>query len=125
MWSEDKEGNSLYKIFTGSASGCGYDKQSAAIAQALNQSKEVKKAFCKYKEKALKKDKNADKDNGVYTTIDNRSAICYGFGYSPIPTFEGGTGTNCFLQGFKLLGCTIEELHGNSTDAYIITRGIK
>jgi len=91
----------------------------------LNQSKEVTKAFCEYKEKALKKNKSIDKDNGACTTIDNRNAICYGFGYSPIPTFEGGTGTQCFLEGFKLLGCTVEEIHGNATDAYIITRGAK
>lgn len=122
IWSNDN-GLNQYEKLTGSASGCGYDKQSAAIAQALNQSKETKKAFCEYKEKALKKNKNIDKDNGTGATIDNRGAICYGFGYSPIPYFEGGTGTNCFLEGFKLLGCTVEETHGNTTDAYIIARG--
>jgi hypothetical protein len=122
IWS-NYNGLNQYEKLTGSASGCGYDKQSAAIAQALNQSNEVKKAFCEYKEKMLKINENIDKDNGTGATIDNRNAICYGFGYSPIPTFEGGTGTQCFLEGFKLLGCTIEEVHGSATDCYIITRG--
>lgn len=124
IWSNDN-GLFQYESFTGCASGCGYDKQSAAIAEALNQSKTVLKAFCEYKEKALKKNKKIDKDGGCCTGLDNRDAICYGFGYSAIPSFEGGTGTNCFLQGFKLLGCEVAETHGNASDCYIITRKLK
>lgn len=125
IWSEDKNGAPKYECFTGSASGWGYDKQSAAIAQALNQSNAVIKAFCEYKEKSLKKNKNIDKSGSSCTSFDNRDAICYGFGYSAIPYFEGGTGTSCFLQGFKLLKCNIQEIHGNASDCYIITRKLK
>lgn len=120
IWTEDKQGLSHYEEYYGKASGCGYDKQSAAIGEALNQSKSIIQAFCEYKEKQLKKNKNADKSD--YAIIDNRNAICYGFGYSPIPYFEGGVGVNCFIQGFKLLGYKTTEAHGNASDFYSITK---
>lgn len=118
IWSKDQNGAPKYERYTGTASGCGYDKESAAIAQALNQSNAVIKAFCLYKENSIKKLKKEYRDR------DNRDVICYGFGYSPIPHFEGGTGTNCFINGFKLLDCTIDETHGKASDSYIIKREI-
>ena len=125
VWTVDKDGQPHYYQYTGSASGCGYDKQSAAIAEALNKCNSIIKAFSEYKEKALKKNKNIDKSGTSCTHIDNRNAICYGFGYGAIPTFEGGTGTQCFLNGFQLLGCEVSEVHGNASDCYIITRKLK
>ena len=117
MWN----GNT-FEQYEGKASGCGYDKQSAAIATALNQSKGVLKLFADYKEKQLKKRKRIDKDKRSCSGIDNRNAICYGFGYAPIPYFEGGTGTNCFIQGFKLVGFEVIEIHTDKVDCYRLTK---
>ncbi len=41
-------------FFTGSASGCGYDKESAAIADAFNKSNSILKALYTLKETALR-----------------------------------------------------------------------
>lgn len=61
---------------TGSASGCGYDKRSAATAEAFNKSKILKAYLYKAKDKALK----------------NKTKLNYGVGYGALPYFEGGVG---------------------------------
>ena len=109
-----------FEQYEGRASGCGYDKESAAIASALNQCKGLIKIFTEYKNKQLKKNNKADKSETACSGIDNRNAICYGFGYSPIPYFEGGTGTNCFLKGFELLGYKTQQTHTEKIDIYRI-----
>lgn len=106
------------ETYTGTASGYGYDKQSAAVAEACNQSKALLKLFAEYKENALKEDQNADKSKTACTGIDNRNAICYGFGYAPIPYFEGGVGVSCFKEGFILAGFNHIEQHGKMFDCY-------
>lgn len=115
MWNGE-----TFEKYEGRASGCGYDKESAAIASALNQCNGLVKVFTEYKEKQIKKNRQADKDPGACTGIDNRNAICYGFGYSPIPYFEGGVGVNCFLQGFELLGYKTQQTHTEKIDIYRI-----
>lgn len=115
MWNGE-----TFEQYEGRASGCGYDKESAAIASALNQCNGLLKVFTEYKEKQLKKNRKADKNAGACTGIDNRNAICYGFGYDCIPYFEGGTGTNCFLNGFELLGYKTQQTHTEKIDIYRI-----
>lgn len=79
---------------SGSASGCGYDKESAAIAEAFNTSPAIMKVLFTLAENALT-DGNASKDigNGNFSWADQ---IGYGSGYSIIPYFEGGVGSSCF-----------------------------
>ena len=82
--------------YTGRASGCGYDKLSAATAEAFNQSKGLLKYLYNKWEKALRKEKTA--------TL--RSVLGYGSGYSR-PYFEGGVGYSChhsILQGLGFVG---------------------
>lgn len=106
---------------TGHASGCGYDKKSAAVAEALNKSNSILKELFNYKEKQLKKGKS-DKSKMSCNGIDNRNIIAYGAGYSILPYFEGGVGMNCFVNIFRILGFKCNETHTKTTDVYIFTR---
>lgn len=115
MWNGE-----TFERYEGRASGCGYDKESAAIASALNQCNGLLKVFAEYKEKQLKKNRKADKSETACTGMDNRNTICYGFGYDCIPYFEGGVGVNCFLNGFELLGYKIQQTHTKKIDIYRI-----
>lgn len=78
--------------YNGHASGCGYDKLSAAIAQALNQDPDLFGLLCEVKERAIRKGYKA---LPVWND-DNRNCIHYGAGYGPLPYFEGGVGHSLF-----------------------------
>ena len=106
--------------YTGSASGCGYDKESAALAEALNQSAEVKKALYTLAEKMLEESgENAHMNEYAHTSW--RNSIGYGSGYSILPYFEGGVGVNCFAHIFEKMGYNWENTGtGNTWDCYYI-----
>lgn len=53
-WTVDADGVTECTTTTGRASGCGYDKQSAAIAEAFNASPAILKALYNAEEKRLK-----------------------------------------------------------------------
>ena len=91
--------------YTGRASGCGYDKLSAATAEALNQSKGVLKFLYNNWEKALRKNKDA--------TL--RDVLGYGSGYSR-PYFEGGVGYSCHHSILQRLGFVGTWNEGRSWD---------
>ena len=110
----------IWSETTGHASGCGYDKESAAVAEALNKSNSILKELFNYKEKQLKRGKS-DKSKTSCNGIDNRNIIAYGAGYSILPYFEGGVGMNCFINIFRLLGFKCSETHKKATDIYIFT----
>lgn len=95
--------------YTGTASGCGYDKQSAAIAEALNKSPEIMRALYELKEK--------------HPTAPHRDIFGYGSGYDILPYFEGGVGVSCFESilnkcGFDLTACN----SGKMFDYYQFTK---
>jgi len=79
---------------TGHASGCGYDKLSTAIAEALNKNNNILNLLYNTYEKELRKNKN----------ISLRDSIGYGSGYYGIPSFDGGVGYSCFRSIFQKLG---------------------
>lgn len=89
--------------YTGSASGCGYDKESSAVAEALNQSAEVKKALYTLAEKMLEEVGDIAYKSEL-NCISWRNSIGYGSGYSILPYFEGGVGMNCFAHIFEKMG---------------------
>lgn len=91
----DEAGNHRSGVYYGHASGCGYDKRSAAVADALNQCDAVRGMLCRYANKHYNKD--------IRT---GGRAICYGCGYTSIPYFEGGVGVSCFRKAFELCGYT-------------------
>ena len=74
--------NNQIETFTGSASGCGYDKRSAATAEALDKCELLKALLYKAENKRLK-DKNG---------ATRRESLGYGSGYGALPYFEGGVG---------------------------------
>ena len=74
--------NNQIETFTGSASGCGYDKRSGATAQALNKCELLKALLYKAENKRLKN----------HSEVTRRDFIGYGSGYGAIPRFEGGVG---------------------------------
>lgn len=80
----------------GRASGCGYDKRSAAIASALNDQPSVMKILYAHAEqgKAF--------PNSVHV-------------FAGVPYFEGGCGVSCFRNVFEACGYEWEELanHNN------------
>lgn len=84
-------------IYEGTASGCGYDKESSAVAGAFNQSSEILKVLYTLAEKMLEE----VGDGAYYYTgcggcVSWRNSIGYGSGYGILPYFEGGVGISCF-----------------------------
>ena len=74
-----------YRRTYGKASGCGYDKESAAIANALNANPEALKIIYKY--------------------VDEGGALPYGASvWAGLPSFDGGCGVNCFRSIFEKCG---------------------
>jgi len=98
----------------GKASGCGYDKESAAIAQALNQNNDILKLLYIAKNKKM-----------TLKNTNNHDLLGYGSGYGVLPYFEGGVGVNSLLNIFKELNYTITEHHTDKSDFYQITKARK
>lgn len=100
--------------FYDTASGCGYDKESAAVAQAFNQDLSILKTLYTLKEKAL--------EIGI---SDNRAGLGYGSGYGVIPYFESGVGVGCFWNILKKAGFEISETYGKHENLYTLYKGVK
>lgn len=109
--------------FTGTASGCGYDKESAAIAEALNQCDSVLQLLYTYKENALAAGES-DESKTASCGHSNGSIIGYGAGYGAIPYFEGGVGSSCFWSILKKCGFTVTEHHSTHSDFYTIEKEV-
>lgn len=88
----------------GSTSGCGYDKQSAAIASAFNQNPEILKI--------------------LYDHAEAGGAFPYGVTvWAGLPSFDGGCGVSCFYSIFEACGHTFRQVaSGKMFDVYEITR---
>lgn len=105
-----------WEYYTGTASGCGYDKESASAATALNLSLSVLKALYTRKEKARGRISTELNDpNGKY--------VAYGAGYGVLPYFEGGVGMDSFRQVFEACGYKLtHDEHGKDRDYYVFER---
>ena len=109
------------EMYTGTASGCGYDKASAAIAEALNASPAVLKMLYTAAENALAAGRTFTQyNNGIVTW---RDVLGYGSGYSILPYFEGGVGVSCFETIFSRCGYRFRQTANSKYfDAYTVTR---
>jgi hypothetical protein len=89
--------------YVGRASGCGYDKESAAVADALDKCPAVLKALYETKEKVIA---NGWKYSGQLNRQpeSNASCIAYGAGYGVLPYFEGGVGMESLTDVFNACG---------------------
>lgn len=106
-------------IYSGRASGCGYDKASAAIAEALNKSPEIMKALYIAAEAALTEGKHYTRTSG--NCVSWREILGYGSGYSVLPYFEGGVGVSAFETIFKNCGFKFRNVaSGKRFDVYSI-----
>ena len=102
--------------YTGSASGCGYDKRTTAVGEALNQCDGIIKALCACKEKNITPEGKEHNRGAGYSNAD---AVAYGAGYGAIPYFEGGVGMSSFERVFNACGFILRNVHETKrTDYY-------
>ena len=90
-------------LTVGHATGCGYDKESAAVSVAFNSNSGILKVVYLLKELYLQTNKK----------------LPYGLGYGVLPYFEGGVGMSCFKDILIACGYVVEANHGNKYDSYI------
>jgi hypothetical protein len=94
---------------SGSIGGCGYDKQSTAVAQSVNQSNSFLKALYLIKEKNV--------------TKSNHDLFGYGAGYGILPSLEGGVGVSCYPRIFEAIGFKFKTTaSGKAFDVYTVTK---
>lgn len=108
-------GNGFFEHCDGSASGCGYDKRSSAVGEALNKSKAV--LYCLYsaEEKRLAMRKKEGKDTS------RRNILGYGSGYGILPYFEGGVGIESHRAIFQNIGFSWDDgAYSDTVDTYTI-----
>lgn len=110
--------------FTGSASGCGYDKESAAIADAFNQCDSILKALYTLKEKGLRAGQT-DESKTASCGRSNGSICGYGAGYGAIPYFEGGVGASCFWEILRKCGFKTSGHHSKHSDFYNVEKEVQ
>ncbi len=102
------KGGECKNFESGSIGGCGYDKESTAISEALNYCNELLKLMY------TKKDKK--------TKLNNGDIFGYGSGYGLLPYFNGGVGVSCYYQIFESLGFKFEKVSSGKTfDVYRAT----
>lgn len=109
--------------YTGTASGCGYDKESAAIADAFNKCDSILKALYSLKENGLQEGKS-DASKTACTGVNNTEICGYGAGYSVLPYFEGGVGSSCFWDILKKCGYKTSCYYGKHSSFYRIERSV-
>ena len=93
-----------YRRTYGKASGCGYDKESAAVAEALNANPEALKIIYKY--------------------VNEGGTFPYGASvWAGLPSFDGGCGVNCFHSIFEKCGYEWRQVgSGKMFNCYTIER---
>lgn len=99
------------EMFTGRASGCGYDKASAAMAEALNACPEIMRALY---------EKEEERPEGV----TRREWLGYGSGCGILPAFEGGVGVRALCDDLTACGLSVNCMQAMDETYYIrITEG--
>jgi len=89
---------------TGTASGCGYDKESAAIASAFNAHPEIMRIIYEYAESGQ------TFPYGVHT-------------WAGVPSFDGGCGVSVFYAIFEACGYEFKQIaSGKLYNVYAINR---
>lgn len=109
--------------YNGTASGYGYDKESAAIADGLNQCDSVLKALYTLKENGLR----AGLSDESKTACCGRSngEICgYGAGYGAVPYFEGGVGASCFWSILEKCGFRVRCHYTKHSNYYSVEKEV-
>lgn len=105
----------------GTASGCGYDKRSAGVAEAFNADDTMLRVLYELKEKGLAEGKTSDSETAC-TGHDNRKIIGYGAGYSVLPYYEGGVGVECFWSILEKAGYKVQSYYGKVEENFRIEK---
>jgi hypothetical protein len=98
MWRSNPRSHTNYGFDGSSIGGCGYDKRSTALAEALNATSQIMKALYTAKDKALATATETNQND------INRKYLGYGSGYGVIPHFEGGVGVESHLSILRTIG---------------------
>lgn len=94
---------------SGSISGCGYDKESTAFANSVNQINGLLRSMYEMKQ-------NSEEEN-------NHKLFGYGSGYGLLPYFEGGVGVSCYYGIFEKIGFKLEKTaSGKTFDVWTISK---
>lgn len=114
----------------GHASGCGYDKESAAIGSAMNDNPAFLKILYDMKENGLANPPELGRALNPFNPEPIREAntssnsICgYGAGYGALPYFEGGVGSSCFWRILEKAGYKVKTAaSGKRFDVYEVEK---
>lgn len=88
----------------GRASGCGYDKESAAIASAFNSNPEIMRILYEY----------AERGEAFPYSVHT---------FAGLPSFDGGCGVSCFNRVFSACGYEWRQTgSGKRFNCYLLTR---
>lgn len=99
------------ETFNGRASGCGYDKASAAMSEALNACPAIMRALYE------RDDKRPD-------GVSRREWLDYGSGCGVLPAFEGGVGVRTLCDVLSACGFSVDCTQARDGSYYIrITEG--
>lgn len=110
-----------YTRVDGTAGGWGYDKTSAAVADALNKSYSTLKMLLTEKERALQAGKT-DTSSTATCGRDNEECLGYGAGYGVIPYFAGGVGMSSLAALFTRHGYTMQVVDAPHTVTYLFQK---
>lgn len=97
VWVRFSDGTSEY--FTDGASGCGYDKQSAVVASALNRCAR----------------------SWIFAKRRSRKKVPYGI-YTDSCLYMGAVGMCCYESICDYLGVNLEKIESKTFDRYIFTK---
>lgn len=107
IWANSKENK--YFEGVGTASGCGYDKYSAAVARALNDSKSIQKALLVCAVMDEKESKKKGENCKTYGYHLNAWGI----------HLEGGVGITCFYSIFRRVGLKVTAENETKTTNFV------
>lgn len=105
---ETTDGTTITRTY-GTATGAGYDKTSAAVADALNGNPGIMRALYEAEDKRL-----ADGSKK-----SRRNCIGYGSGYNVLPCIEGGVGMSAICKILESIGYNVTSTF--SGDVYVAT----
>lgn len=106
----------------GHASGCGYDKESAAIAEAFNASPAMLRVLYELAENALTGGYDP-RTGATCTGYTWRESIGYASGYDVLPYYEGGCGSSCFWAILEKAGFRVNHAGwGKRFDVWTLDR---
>lgn len=128
-WGKNPRVSTNYGFIGSSIGGCGYDKQSTATAEALNNDLRILKLMYAKKNEELKNKKEEyTEQNGFKTKSErgiNHFCFGYGSGYGILPYFEGGVGVSSHEGVIKSLGLNMRCITStNNTDVYLIKKEV-